>query len=106
MGMKSINEIVNDSMEKLNKIKFNDINESMRSNKTPMISKTEYIADKLVDIYNAPRSRNFFLKCAWHLSEDTIWSAVEDTRKEGVKEPIALFIFICTNALKEIPVKS
>ena len=84
---------------------FNDINESMKRRSAPKIGYTEYVADKLVGIFDAPQSRNFFLKCAWNLPEDTIWSAVEDSRKKGVKSAIALFIFICNNALNESPVK-
>lgn len=107
MGYQRINESLT-SMKfpkrKLNEI--NEINESMKGNQHRKISYTEYVADKLVKIFDAPQSRNFFLKCAWNLSEDTIWSAVEDSRKKSVNKPIALFIFICNNALKELPIKN
>lgn len=103
---RSINDIVNDSMKILSKKNFNDINEkSLKKKPAPKVSYTEHVADKLVKIFNAPQSRKFFLKCAWNLSEDTIWSAVEDSRKKNVNSPIALFIFICNNALQELPVK-
>ena len=39
--------------------------------------KTEYIADKLVEKFNAPEWRRFFLKVAWRLPEDAIWSTLE-----------------------------
>lgn len=59
---------------------------------SPKVKKTEYIADKLVKIFDAPDSRKYFLKCAWHLSEDEIWSIVEETEHKGVTNPIGLFI--------------
>lgn len=59
---------------------------------SPRVKKTEYIADKLVKIFDAPDSRKYFLKCAWHLSEDEIWSIVEETEHKGVTNPIGLFI--------------
>ena len=100
MGVKSIND---NSMKIPLKRNLND--KSMNKELAPRVSYTEYVADRLVKIFDAPKSRKFFLKCAWNLSEDTIWSAVEDSRKKCVKSPIALFIFICNNALKELPIK-
>lgn len=106
MREQSINEIVNDSMKKFSKRKLIEVNDSMKKSKAPKVAYTEFVADKLVEIFNAPQSRDFFLKCAWNLSEDTIWSAVEDTRKKCVKSPIKLFVFLCSNALKELPIKN
>lgn len=114
MGARRASEILNESV-KANEVfssrkpyetlkTMNGRKEAKRKN--PKISQVDYIADKLVDIYKAPGSRNFFCKCAWHLSEDIIWSAVEDSRKKGVDSPIALFIFICNNALQERPIDS
>ena len=110
MGVQSVNEVVNDSSMILSKRKFNDksmiINDkSLKGSRSHKVAYTEYVADKLVKVFNAPRSRNFFLKCAWNLSESTIWSAVDDSRKKCVKNPIGLFIFICNNAMRELPIK-
>jgi hypothetical protein len=102
MGTKSVGEVINESMN-FSRRKIN--NDSMTNGKPARAAYTEYVADRLVSIFNAPKSRNFFLKCAWHLSEDTIWSAVEDTKKKGVKSPVKLFVFLCNNALREAPVK-
>lgn len=102
MREKSLAEVVNDKSMKFSYRKLNEINErSLYKNLSPKIAYTEYMADKLVGIYDAPKSRDFFLKCAWHLSEDTIWSAVEDSRKKKVKSPIKLFVYLCNLALKE-----
>lgn len=105
-----INEIDNDSMKSIKNrlIDINDINDRSRRGKrrvAPKVEYTDYVADKLVDIFEAPKSRNFFLKCAWNLSEDTIWSAVEETRKKCVTNPIGLFIFLCNNELQKLPIK-
>lgn len=94
---------LNDKSMKISKRNLND--KSMISKHSQKVAYTEYVADKLVKIFDAPKSRNFFLKCAWHLSEDTIWSAVEDSRKKTVNNPIGLFIFLCNNALRELPIK-
>ena len=103
MGEQRVNGNVNDKSMKIPfKRNFNEVNDKSMKKK---VSYTEYMADKLTNIFDAPQSRQFFLKCAWNLSEDTIWSAVEDSRKKGVRSPIALFIFLCNNALKEIPIK-
>ena len=104
MGIKSVGEIVNDeSMKRLTKSKSND--KSMTGNKKYKIAYTEHVADELVKVFDAPNSRKFFLKCAWHLSEDTIWSAVDDSKKRGVNSPIKLFVFLCSNALRKLPIK-
>ena len=107
MREQRVNEIINEKSMKISKRNFNDkVNDkSMTKKSASKIAYTEYVADKLVDIYRSPQSRKFFLKCAWNLSEDIIWSAVEDSRKKSVKSPIALFVFICNNALKETPIK-
>lgn len=101
MGIRRINESMktNDINEVLYKRTFNDINDSM--SKSIKVGYTEHVADKLVKIYDAPKSRNFFLKCAWNLSEDTIWTAVEKSRKKGIECSVKYFIAICNKALRE-----
>ena len=68
--------------------------------------KTEYIADKLVEKFNAPQWRNFFLKIAWRLSEDAIWSTLEKTMelkaKDKVKKPLNYFIAACNKQMAEV----
>ena len=103
MGTRSVGEIVNDKSMKFSKRKFND--KSMNGSKKYKIAYTEHVADELVKIYDAPNSRKFFLKCAWHLPEDTIWSAVEESRKKIVDSPIKLFVFLCNNALRKQPIR-
>ena len=87
---------VNESM--INEVSKRNINEI--NDKSMKVSKTDYIADRLSEIYNAPQSRNFFLKCAWHLSEDTIWTAVENSRRKGIKSPVKYFVACCHKKLQ------
>lgn len=104
MGIKSVNGIINDKSMDFSNRKINN-DRSMTTSKKYKIAYTEHVADELVKIYDAPNSRKFFLKCAWHLSEDTIWSAVEESRKKIVNSPIKLFVFLCSNALRRTPIK-
>ena len=66
--------------------------------------KTEYIADKLVERLSAPQWRGFFLKAAWRLSEDAIWSTLENTEKKfatrEVKKPLNYFIAACNRQME------
>lgn len=73
-------------------LKENSMN---NDNKSYNQRKTEYIATKLVRTFEAPQSYNFFLKCAWNLSEAFIWNAVEASQSKKVKSPIKYFVSCC-----------
>lgn len=98
MGKEAINEI-NDSSMKIPKGISNEIND--RSMRSKTASQTDYIADKLVKIYQAPQSRDFFLKCAWRLSENTIWTAVEASQRRKIRQPVKYFVKTCNNAIND-----
>lgn len=102
--VQKIGELFNDKSMKIIEVshKRNNNDKSMKVIEAK-VGYTEYLADKLVEIYNAPTSRNFFLKCAWHLPEDIIWTAVENSRKKAVRSPIKYFVAICNRALRERP---
>ena len=70
--------------------------------KSARAKSTEMVADRLVEIFGAPQSRNFFLKCAWHLSEDQIWTAVENSQKKRIKSPVKYFVACCSKELSKI----
>lgn len=73
-------------------------NESMRGlARSSRQIMTERIADRLVDKYKAPGSRKFFLKAAWHLSEDFIWTTWEISRNKTF--PIKYFVKSCKNEM-------
>lgn len=87
----------NDSM----KISKRNLNESL-TGKRGRIMQTERTADRLVSLFNAPQSRNFFLKCAWHLSESTIWDLVDAARMPAVKNPTKYFVKCCAKELRSL----
>ncbi|MBR3254237.1 hypothetical protein IKF88_00685 [Candidatus Saccharibacteria bacterium] len=68
--------------------------------------KTEYIADKLVEKFNAPQWRKFFLKIAWHLSENAIWSTLEMAFTKKVTKPLNYFIAACNKQMAEVSLRS
>ena len=47
-------------------------------------------ANKLVEVFNSPQSRNYFMKVAWHLPEAQIWDVTEIALKKRV--PVSYFI--------------
>ena len=62
--------------------------------------KTESIADSLVKKFSAPEWRQFFLKAAWRLSEDAIWSTAEKASSSlKVKQPLHYFIAACNKQM-------
>lgn len=61
--------------------------------------RTEQIADSLVKMFDAPQSRNFFLKCAWHLSEYQIDKAIRVSRAPSVSSPVKYFVRVCNNEM-------
>lgn len=48
-----------------------------------------------------PESRMFYRKCAWHMSEDEIYSRIEASKRKQVKNPLAYFIYSANKLLKE-----
>lgn len=55
------------------------------------------IADRLVEKFQAPQCRPFFCKCAWYLSEDTIWTIYELSNKPSVVCPVKYFVAACNS---------
>lgn len=74
---------------------FNDIVNERKANRTARAKQVDYIADKLVEKFHAPQSRPFFCKCAWRLSESTIWSIAGCAEKPNVKCPVKYFVASC-----------
>lgn len=62
------------------------------------IERADRIADELVRRFQAPESRNFFLKVAYRLSEDEIWTRFESAHNKRVLYPLRYFIKSCVNA--------
>ena len=62
----------------------------------------DYRAQVLVDKFNAPQCRLFFLKCIYHLPEATIESAVEMAMRSTVKSHIRYFTVVAKRELARI----
>jgi len=60
--------------------------------------KVELIADRLVDKLCAPKSRAYFCKVAYKLSESRIWQNYEAAING--KNPVGLFIWLCERDLQ------
>lgn len=97
MGMEHINESMNQWSMKFPKGNTNESLKSMSSNGDVIY--TENTADKLVKKFNAPGSRQFFLKCAWNLTPAFIWDTVEISQKKTIKKPLNYFVKVCSNKM-------
>lgn len=97
--MRDAGTIIESMKLKLNKESMNNVSNDKISKRHITSGEAEYKAQKLVEKYNAPQSRNFFLKCVYHLSEHDIEDAVELSMKPWVKSPIKYFVKVCYSRL-------
>ena len=61
-------------------------------NSAPSQYRQRAIAEKLLKRLNEPKSWKFYLKCAYHLSEDKIWYFVELATRPGIKQRNNYFV--------------
>ena len=91
------NDIENENVGTTNN--FNELNDNdVKKRKYEQGKKVEWIADELLKKFNAdPKSRPFFCKVGWRLSEARIWYNVEQATKPNPKitNPLGLFIYLC-----------
>lgn len=59
----------------------------------------DYRAQVLIDKFNAPQCRLFFLKCIYHLPEATIESVAELAMRSSVKSHIRYFTVVAKREL-------
>lgn len=97
--MRDAGTIIESMKLKLNKESMNNVFNDKIGKRHITSDEAEYKAQKLVEKYNAPQSRNFFLKCVYHLSEHDIEDAVELSMKPWVKSPIKYFVKVCYSRL-------
>lgn len=65
-------------------------------------SVADYRAQVLVDKFNAPQCRLFFLKCIYHLPEATIEGIAEMSMRKSVKSHIRYFVVVAKRELSRI----
>ena len=58
-------------------------------------------AERLINKFNAPQCRLFFLKCIYHLPECEIEQAVESAMRPCVKSNIRYFVVVAKQKLQE-----
>ena len=85
---------------------FNDRDDKQRGCVKPCVKLSpkaaEARADYLVNRFNAPQCRNFYLKCIYHLSEDQIAQIVEYTQRPHIKMPARYFNTVAKQKLTEL----
>jgi hypothetical protein len=91
----TINEVIGSMKNKFTYSTMNNVSNDNNSSNKMSSDLAEFKAQKLVEKYNAPQSRNFFLKCIYHLSESDIQEAIEMSMKPWVKSPIKYFVRVC-----------
>ena len=48
-------------------------------------------ADTLINVFNAPQCREYFIKCVYHLSADFIAKAIDYSTRPGIMSPVKYF---------------
>ncbi len=91
MRPESLKSMINDQW---NSSKRN-LNESMINDNNLRAARAQRIAERLVDKFSAPQSYKFFLKCAYRMSENDIWTTYELAHKGRVRSPIRYFVASC-----------
>lgn len=69
---------------------------SIKQSKVAMVNLT---AEHLARKFNDQRFIPFFRKCAWHLSEDQIWTIYERSCGPKIKQPLAYFIKVAKDEM-------
>lgn len=90
MGKNRETTNVNNVKEASERSYVNNVN--VRKANTLRVQRT---AQTLVQKFNDFNSYQFFLKCAWKMSEDEIWTAYERANANGVNNPVRYFVTIC-----------
>jgi len=87
--------------EYLKRKNINDNVKGVKEKRAEKVQRARRIATHLVEKFggddDAKGCYKFFLQCAWHHSEDEIWTAFEDSHKKGVRQPIRYFIRIMSS---------
>lgn len=70
-------------------------------NSAPSQYRQRAIAEKLLDKLGEPKSWKFYLKCAYHLSEDKIWTFVELATRPGIEHHNNYFVRLANNEMNK-----
>lgn len=97
--MREASTIIESMKIKLNKESLNNVSNVNISKRHISSDEAEFKAQRLVEKYNSPQSRNFFLKCVYNLSEHDIEDAIELSMRPWIKCPVKYFVKICYQKL-------
>ena len=75
--------------------------ESIENIESPSQERVARIVDQMVRKLGHPESVMFYRKCAWHLSEDEIFSRIESAQGPKIVNPHAFFIWSANKLLKK-----
>lgn len=78
--------------------------EKVKKSKSTKARRVDEMADRLVRIYGAEASRQFFLKCYWYIDEKRIEDIIEKSRSPQIKAPLKYFVSSCHNEMLKIGV--
>lgn len=96
------NEAINEeSLKKITKdsISISMMRDKQKQSKQAKVRHIDEMADRLVRIYGANDSRQFFLKCYWYLDERFIDDVVEKSKRPFIISPLKYFISSCHNEM-------
>lgn len=96
----SLTMIFNEDSYKESTMMINDKNRACGKVKISKLA-ADRRADRLIDKFNAPQCRLFFLKCIYHLPECEIEKAVESAMRPGIKSSIRYFTVVAKQKLRE-----
>lgn len=68
---------------------------------SPSQERVARIVDQMVRKLGHPESVMFYRKCAWHMSEDEIFSRIESAQGPKIVNPHAFFIWSANKLLKK-----
>ena len=103
---RSINDIINDNFYIKESLIINDSSQNRRNcGKTcGKVGISTEVADQraqlLIDKFQAPQCRLFFLKCIYHLPEAKIQQAIEASMRPGIRSRIRYFVTIAKKELE------
>lgn len=101
--IRKINESIDLSIERFLKESSMEIYREVleQDNSSPSQRRQRAIAERLLEKFKEPKSWKFYLKCAYHLSEATIWELVGLSLKPTVKCPNRYFVYLANKEMNK-----
>lgn len=104
MSKKAINDKSLKKILKNKSLSLSMMREKAKQNKVNKARHVDEMADRLVRIYKAEGSRQFFLKCCWYIEENRIEEIIQKSKRPKIKVPLKYFVSSCHNEMLKIGV--